>query len=158
MRQIQLLFSLNCYPVWEDWLQTRKQLNTDTIPKCENATKRCRACQSSRQRKLESVTQKEACVVCWVSNQKARALPWMTSLSRWWLERVRACSKPESLTQDIWGGTPEFASNRFPGGVAAVSPRSPFWTPSVLLTSIFIMRTTKEISYTKFTYYKWKRW
>ena len=110
MRQIRLLFSLNCYPVWEDWLQTRKQLNTDTIPKCENATKRCRACQSSRQRKLESVTQKEACVVCWVSNQKARALPWMTSLSRWWLERVRACSKPESLTQDIWGGTPEFAS------------------------------------------------
>lgn len=26
------------------------------------------------------------------------------------LERVRACSKPESLTQYIWGGTPEFAS------------------------------------------------
>ena len=26
------------------------------------------------------------------------------------LERVRACSKPESLVQYIWGGTPEFAS------------------------------------------------
>ncbi|KAI4562148.1 hypothetical protein MJT46_011110 [Ovis ammon polii x Ovis aries] len=44
------------------------KLNTDTIIKCENATKQCGACQSSLQRKLESVTQKEACVVCWSIN------------------------------------------------------------------------------------------